>query len=163
MLKKNIKFLNLFKKPLLKKNIMGFKQSAGRNSSGKITIRHRGGGHKKKLRKINFNRELNSIIGIVVNIEYDPNRNTFISHVYEFSLKTQQYLTNYKIPSNFGFNQILSEIDTLSSQAALIAPTESQQKSLQESYARSSLQKFLPVEASRHVNELIVKHGRKRR
>ena len=89
MLKKNIKFLNLFKKPLLKKNIMGFKQSAGRNSSGKITIRHRGGGHKKKLRKINFNRELNSIIGIVVNIEYDPNRNTFISCVYDFSLKNQ--------------------------------------------------------------------------
>lgn len=73
-------------------------------------------------------------------------------------IKTQQYLTNYKIPSNFGFNQILSEIDTLSSQAALIAPTESQQKSLQESYALSSLQKCLPVEASRHVNELIVKH-----
>ena len=76
-------------------------------------------------------------------------------------IKSQQYLTNYKIPSNFGFNQILSEIDTLSSQAALIAPDESQQKSLQESYAMSNLQKCLPVEAGRHVNELIVKYIQK--
>ena len=104
MLKKNIKFLNLFKKPLLKKNIMGFKQSAGRNSSGKITIRHRGGGHKKKLRKINFNRELNSIIGIVVNIEYDPNRNTFISCVYDFSLKNHYYII---LPKNLKIGDII--------------------------------------------------------
>ena len=72
------------KKPLLKNKIKGSKNSAGRNFSGKITVRHKGGGNKKKYRQINFNRN-NDSIGITCSIEYDPNRNTFIAAIYDFS------------------------------------------------------------------------------
>jgi large subunit ribosomal protein L2 len=55
------------------------KKSAGRGSSGKITIRHRGGGHKKKLRLIDFKRKKFDISGKVQSIEYDPNRTSNIA------------------------------------------------------------------------------------
>jgi len=51
-----------------------FKQKSGRNSSGRITIRHRGGGHKRLLRKIDFKRNKLDVPGKVRSIEYDPNR-----------------------------------------------------------------------------------------
>ncbi|MFU8779430.1 MAG: 50S ribosomal protein L2 [Kiritimatiellia bacterium] len=50
------------------------KQNAGRNSSGRITVRHRGGGHKRKLRIIDFKRDKAGIPARVAAIEYDPNR-----------------------------------------------------------------------------------------
>lgn len=74
----------LKKKSMLKVKIKGIVNLAGRNNSGKITVRHKGGGHKKKYREINFNR-INNSIGIVCSIEYDPNRNTNISSVYNFN------------------------------------------------------------------------------
>jgi large subunit ribosomal protein L2 len=74
----------LRRKPLLKKNIKGLKNLAGRNNSGKITIRHQGGGHKKKYRKINFYRTKIST-GITCSLEYDPNRNAYIAAIYDFS------------------------------------------------------------------------------
>lgn len=51
------------------------KSSGGRNSSGRITIRHRGGGHKRKIRIVDFKRNKFDIPARVVAIEYDPNRN----------------------------------------------------------------------------------------
>jgi large subunit ribosomal protein L2 len=54
-------------------------RKAGRNSRGVITVRHRGGGHKQQYRKIDFLRNKIGIIGKVVSIEYDPNRNTKIA------------------------------------------------------------------------------------
>lgn len=72
----------LITKPILKKSIKGFKNPSGRNNSGKITVRHKGGGHKKKYRKINFLRTQPSI-GIICSLEYDPNRNAYIASVYE--------------------------------------------------------------------------------
>ena len=45
-----IKIENLSRKPLLKNCIVGKKNTAGKNNSGKITVRHKGGGHKKKYR-----------------------------------------------------------------------------------------------------------------
>lgn len=51
----------------------------GRNNRGIITSRHRGGGHKKKYRIIDFKRNKLDIIGIVSSIEYDPNRNARIA------------------------------------------------------------------------------------
>ena len=74
---------HLKKKPFIKKNLKGLIKSAGRNNSGKKTINHRGGGHKKKYRKINFNRK-NMSIGIICSIEYDPNRNANLASVYNF-------------------------------------------------------------------------------
>lgn len=53
--------------------------SGGRNNHGRITSRFRGGGHKKQYRIIDFKRDKIGVPGKVVSIEYDPNRNVFIS------------------------------------------------------------------------------------
>nr|WVH13675.1 ribosomal protein L2 [Tectaria coadunata] len=50
----------------------------GRNNAGIITCRHRGGGHKRLYRKIDFRRDKLNVAGRVASIEYDPNRNAFI-------------------------------------------------------------------------------------
>jgi large subunit ribosomal protein L2 len=50
------------------------KKSGGRNNLGRITSRHRGGGHKRQYRIIDFKRDKHGIIGKVAAIEYDPNR-----------------------------------------------------------------------------------------
>ena len=65
-------------KSLLKKN----HRSKGRNNRGIITIRHRGGGHKRRYRLIDFKRNKYGIEGIVVSIEYDPNRNARIALIH---------------------------------------------------------------------------------
>lgn len=57
------------------------KKSGGRNSQGRISIRHRGGGHKRLYRIIDFKRDKIDIPGKVETIEYDPNRSAFISLV----------------------------------------------------------------------------------
>ncbi|NKB25135.1 MAG: 50S ribosomal protein L2 [Kiritimatiellae bacterium] len=55
------------------------KSNAGRNSKGRITVRHRGGGHKRKYRRIDFVREKHGIPGKIAAIEYDPNRSAHIA------------------------------------------------------------------------------------
>lgn len=65
-------------KRLLRKN----HRNKGRNNRGIITIRHRGGGHKRKYRLIDFKRNKNEIKGSVVSIEYDPNRNARIALIH---------------------------------------------------------------------------------
>ena len=55
------------------------KKRGGRNSSGKITVRHRGGGHKRRLRVIDFKRNKPGVPGQVTSIEYDPNRSARIA------------------------------------------------------------------------------------
>lgn len=62
-------------KSLIRKN----HRSKGRNNRGVITIRHRGGGHKRLYRVIDFKRNKINIEGRVVSIEYDPNRNARIA------------------------------------------------------------------------------------
>lgn len=52
---------------------------SGRNNTGKITIRHRGGGEKRRLRLIDFKRNKKDIIGKVISLEYDPNRSATIA------------------------------------------------------------------------------------
>jgi len=54
-------------------------KKAGRNSRGVITVRHRGGGHKRKYRVIDFKRDKFDIPAKVSSIEYDPNRSAFIA------------------------------------------------------------------------------------
>ncbi len=56
-------------------------KSGGRNSRGHISIRFRGGGHKRQYRIIDFKRDKLEIPGVVETIEYDPNRSAFISLV----------------------------------------------------------------------------------
>lgn len=55
------------------------KRTGGRNHDGKMTMRNRGGGHKKKYRIIDFNRNKDGIPATVKSIEYDPNRTAFIA------------------------------------------------------------------------------------
>ena len=55
------------------------KKNSGRNSYGRITVRHRGGGNRKKYRIIDFKRDKAGIPATVMTIEYDPNRTAFIA------------------------------------------------------------------------------------
>ena len=55
------------------------KKRAGRDSSGKISVRHRGGGHKRRLRVIDYKRDKYGVPGQVSSIEYDPNRSARIA------------------------------------------------------------------------------------
>ncbi|MGB0527155.1 MAG: 50S ribosomal protein L2 [Flavobacteriaceae bacterium] len=55
------------------------KKSGGRNSEGKMTTSHRGGGHKRRYRIIDFKREKQNIEAEVLSIQYDPNRTAFIA------------------------------------------------------------------------------------
>ena len=62
-----------------KKLVSGLKSNAGRNSQGRITVRHQGGGHKRRYRMIDFKRNKHGIPGTVKTIEYDPNRSANIA------------------------------------------------------------------------------------
>lgn len=62
--------------------VTGKRKHAGRNHQGRITIRHRGGGHKQLLRKIDFKRDKDGVPGTVNSIEYDPNRTSRIALVF---------------------------------------------------------------------------------
>ena len=55
------------------------KKSAGRNSYGRITVRHRGGGNKRKYRIIDFKRDKHDMFATVLRLEYDPNRSANIA------------------------------------------------------------------------------------
>src|SRR6195952_1744351 len=57
-------------------------RTGGRNNMGKLVIRHQGGGHKQKLRLIDFKRDKYGIPGTVATIEYDPNRSSRIALVH---------------------------------------------------------------------------------
>jgi len=59
--------------------VVSLKKHSGRNSYGKITVRHRGGGAKVKYRLIDFKRNKDDIPAKVTAIEYDPNRTAFIA------------------------------------------------------------------------------------
>src|SRR6056300_493884 len=65
-------------KSLIQKN----HRNKGRNNRGVITIRHRGGGHKRRYRLIDFKRNKYGIEGKVAAIEYDPNRNARIALIH---------------------------------------------------------------------------------
>ncbi|MFA6692748.1 MAG: 50S ribosomal protein L2 [Acholeplasmataceae bacterium] len=59
-----------------------FSRTGGRNNQGKITVRHIGGGAKRKYRVIDFKRNKDNIIGKVATIEYDPNRSANIALIH---------------------------------------------------------------------------------
>ena len=59
--------------------LVSLKKNSGRNSYGRITVRHRGGGQRRKYRLIDFKRDKFDIPATVASIEYDPNRSAFIA------------------------------------------------------------------------------------
>ncbi len=63
----------------IKSLMSSVKKNAGRNSYGKITVRHRGGGNKRQYRMIDFKRDKDGIPAKVASVEYDPNRSAYIA------------------------------------------------------------------------------------
>lgn len=74
-------FEEVTKKTPEKALLAPLRKSGGRNSYGRITIRHRGGGHKRMLRLIDFKRDKRDMTAKVLGIEYDPNRSCRIALV----------------------------------------------------------------------------------
>jgi large subunit ribosomal protein L2 len=64
-------------KPLTK----GKPSKAGRGAWGRISVRRKGGGHKKRYRRVDFKRDKHGVPGVVATIEYDPNRSAFLALV----------------------------------------------------------------------------------
>lgn len=90
-------------KPLLQP----LKKSGGRNSRGRISIRFRGGGHKRSYRIIDFKRGKIDISGEVETIEYDPNRSAFISLI-KYKDGERRYIVT---PYNLAVGQIVVSSD----------------------------------------------------
>lgn len=112
---------NITKK--IKKLKKGFQRSNGKNNQGKITVRHRGGGHKRLYRQILFKRNTNEFEGFVKKILYDPNRSTNIAFIENqennkyffilapYNLKINQYIqTGSNIEFNIGNSLPLKKI-----------------------------------------------------
>jgi large subunit ribosomal protein L2 len=72
-------FSPLTAKPPEKRLIAPLKHSGGRNNLGRMTIRHRGGGHKRRMRLIDFRRDHDGVPATVAALEYDPNRSANIA------------------------------------------------------------------------------------
>jgi len=98
-LKKN----HLAKTPIIKSQLVGLKNTSGRNNTGKITSYHKGGGCKQKYRKINFYRTKTSW-GIVTSIEYDPYRNANTASIYDFLTNNYFYML---APKNLNIGDIV--------------------------------------------------------
>jgi len=110
-------------KSLVRKN----HRKKGRNNRGVITIRHRGGGHKKRYRSIDFQRKKYSVEAIIAAIEYDPNRNALIALVhYQDGEKRyilhpnnmqvgDKIISGYGAPLKVGNNLPLEEIPLVTS------------------------------------------------
>lgn len=84
-------FADITKKEPEKSLIEPLKKHAGRNNTGILTVRHRGGGHKRFYRIIDFKRDKFDIPGKVVSIEYDPNRSARISLI-EYADGEKRYI-----------------------------------------------------------------------
>ena len=105
-------------KPLVK----ALKKRAGRSKQGRITVRHRGGGHKRKYRTIDLKRDKFNIPAKVESIEYDPNRSAFIALVTykdgekRYILAPQdlkvgdEIITGEKVPLKSGNRMLLKNI-----------------------------------------------------
>ena len=80
-------------------------RARGRNNKGRITIRHKGGGHKRLYRLIDFKRNKYDIDGKVMSIEYDPNRNAFISLI-QYEDGEKRYILH---PENLKVGDVISD------------------------------------------------------
>ncbi len=75
-------FSGLSKSNPEKSLVVSVKRSGGRNNTGKMTMRYKGGGHKKRLRVIDFCRKKYDVPAVVKSIEYDPMRTAYIALIY---------------------------------------------------------------------------------
>ena len=72
-------FSSLTKKKPLKRLTKAMRKTGGRNNAGRISVRHIGGGHRRRYRKIDFKRNKDGVPGVVEALEYDPNRSPWIA------------------------------------------------------------------------------------
>jgi len=84
-------FLEITKDKPEKSLLKPLKKTGGRNSYGRITVRHIGGGHKRMLRVLDFKRDILDVPAKVIAIEYDPNRSARIALV-EYPTKEKRYI-----------------------------------------------------------------------
>lgn len=83
--------------------VKGKKSSGGRNSYGRITVRHRGGGVKRKYRYIDFGRQERDVQGTIIAVEYDPNRNVRLGLV-SYKNGAKRYML---LPEGLGVGSIV--------------------------------------------------------
>nr|WP_317412535.1 50S ribosomal protein L2 [uncultured Solibaculum sp.] len=76
-----IDYANLSKEGPERSLLAPLKNKSGRNSYGRITVRHRGGGNRRKYRIIDFKRDKRDMVAVVKTLEYDPNRSAHIALV----------------------------------------------------------------------------------
>ena len=81
----------LWKGSAFKPLTIGQKSTGGRNNYGRITSRHKGGGHRHRYRIIDFNRKKTNLKAIVERIEYDPNRTSYIALI-KYEDDTRNYI-----------------------------------------------------------------------
>lgn len=86
------------------------KKWAGRNNTGRVTVAHQGGGHKQLYRNINFVEQFDN--GIVVNLEYDPNRTAKIAKIYTKDNKNNMKFNYILAPQNLKILDIISSSQT---------------------------------------------------
>jgi large subunit ribosomal protein L2 len=121
-------------KSLIQKN----HRNKGRNNRGVITIRHRGGGHKRRYRVIDFSRKKHNVEAIVASIEYDPNRNARIALLH-YSDGEKRYILH---PNNLNVGDKVSSGSGILLQIGNALPLEE-----------------IPLGASVHNIELIPNRG----
>ncbi|MEK7093932.1 MAG: 50S ribosomal protein L2, partial [Patescibacteria group bacterium] len=91
-----------------KKLTMRLKDHAGRNSDGRITVRHQGGGNKRIYRIVDFKQQKLDVPATVLTIEYDPYRSCFISLIEFTDNKKKAYIIaphNLKVGSSVIFSE----------------------------------------------------------
>jgi large subunit ribosomal protein L2 len=100
-------YLNIYnklsKRPTLKILLIKVTNSAGRNNSGKITVRHKGNINKRLYRVVNFRNQVD-LIGIVFSLEYDPYRSSHIASIYNIKTKLFLYII---APNNLKLGDII--------------------------------------------------------
>ncbi len=102
---------SIISKKKLKKLTYYYHRAVGRNNQGRITCRHKGGGHKKLYRLIDFKRKKLNISGKILSIEYDPYRSAFISLILYKDGQLSYILTPEKIKIG---QEIISSFNSLS-------------------------------------------------
>jgi len=96
-------FSGVSKKRPEKSLVVANHRAKGRNNKGRITIRHKGGGHKRLYRLIDFRRNKYNIAGNVTAIEYDPNRNANIALI-TYTDGEKRYILH---PENLALNEVI--------------------------------------------------------
>ncbi|MGB9680036.1 MAG: 50S ribosomal protein L2 [Thermoanaerobacteraceae bacterium] len=82
--------------------VVSLNKTGGRNVYGRITVRHRGGGHKRKYRIIDFKRNKDKVPGKVAAIEYDPNRTAYIALIHYLDGEKRYIIAPYGLkPGDF--------------------------------------------------------------